>query len=351
MLPIISGIQQIGIGVHNAWEAFEWYKKVFGTDIIVFKDAAKATLMQQYTGHKVHERFAILALNLQGGGGFEFWEYTSRKALEATHQLQLGDLGILAVKIKCKNIVTTHEFYKSISVHIVNTPTTNPQGIAHFYIKDPYNNIFEIIEDTNWFENKKHHTGGVCGVVLGVSNTNKAIHFYKNILGLDSIQYQNKSKYSDWSNLPAGNEHYERSILTQQKNTLGAFSQLFGPITVELVQALDRTPKKVYENRYWGDIGFIHTCFDINGMDSHEQNCLNNNYPITVNSKNSFEMGSAAGQFAYNEDPDGTLIEYVETHKIPILKKLGIYLNLRKRNAEKPLPKWMLKTLSFSRVK
>jgi len=62
-------------------------------------------------------------------------------------------------------------------------------------------------------------------------------------------------------------------------------------------------------------------------------------------------MGDAAGQFAYIEDPDGTLIEFVETHKIPLLKKLNLSLDLRKRDPEKPLPKWMLGMLRFMRVK
>ena len=45
------------------------------------------------------------------------------------------------------------------------------------------------------------------------------------------------------------------------------------------------------------------------------------------------------------------LIEFVETKKIPIMKKLGWYLDLRKRDALKPLPNWMLKALKFNRVK
>jgi hypothetical protein len=61
-------------------------------------------------------------------------------------------------------------------------------------------------------------------------------------------------------------------------------------------------------------------------------------------------MGEAAGQFSYVEDPDGTLIEFVETHKIPVIKKIGWYINLRKRNPEKALPDWILKALSFNRV-
>jgi hypothetical protein len=55
--------------------------------------------------------------------------------------------------------------------------------------------------------------------------------------------------------------------------------------------------------------------------------------------------------FAYNEDPDGTLIEYVETHKLQIVKKLGISLNLQKRDPEKSLPDWMLKALRFMKAK
>lgn len=72
MNPIISGIQQVGIGVANAEEAFIWYRKIFGTDIVVFKDAATASLMQQYTGNKAHDRFAILAMNLQGGAVLKY---------------------------------------------------------------------------------------------------------------------------------------------------------------------------------------------------------------------------------------------------------------------------------------
>ncbi len=351
MLPIISGIQQIGVGVHNAIEAFEWYKKVFGTDIIVFKDAAKATLMQQYTGHIVHTRYAILALNLQGGGGFEFWQYTSRQALPPTDIINWGDLGILAIKIKCKNIFTTYQFFKKLKVDIVSLPSLNAQKIYHFYMYDPYKNLYEIIEDIHWFSNTEHPTGGVCGIIVGVSCLQKATQFYENILGFDVVVYKGKGTFNEWQNLPSGKLSFDRIILKQSKQKEGAFSNLLGPIAVELVQAIDRNCVKIFKNRYWGDIGFIHACFDINGMQMHEQNCNNHKYPLTVNSNNSFDMGNAAGQFAYNEDPDGTLIEYVETHKLPILKKLGLYLNLKNRDPKKPLPNWMLKSLRFSRVK
>ena len=39
---VISGIQQIGIGIPNVQEAFDWYRKHFGMDIKVFEEAAEA---------------------------------------------------------------------------------------------------------------------------------------------------------------------------------------------------------------------------------------------------------------------------------------------------------------------
>ena len=61
--------------------------------------------------------------------------------------------------------------------------------------------------------------------------------------------------------------------------------------------------------------------------------------------------GSKAGHFAYIEDPDGTLIEFVETLKVPVSKRLGWYIDLSKRRPEKSLPSWIIKTLRYSRVR
>ncbi|MCK4562538.1 MAG: VOC family protein, partial [Flavobacteriaceae bacterium] len=74
-------------------------------------------------------------------------------------------------------------------------------------------------------------------------------------------------------------------------------------------------------------------------------------FPFTVDSSESFDMGEAAGHFAYISDPDGIPVEFVETHKVPIIKKLGWNINLKKRNPNKSLPKWLVGTLRWKRVK
>ena len=42
---VISGIQQIGIGVKNLHEAWAWYRKFLGYDIKVFEEERELTLM------------------------------------------------------------------------------------------------------------------------------------------------------------------------------------------------------------------------------------------------------------------------------------------------------------------
>jgi catechol 2,3-dioxygenase-like lactoylglutathione lyase family enzyme len=175
--------------------------------------------------------------------------------------------------------------------------------------------------------------------------------FYKTILGYDTIKGETEVVDDEWKNIPGGDKKFKRVVLTHEVVRKGPFSELLGYSSVELIQALDYEPTKIFKDRYWGDLGYIHLCFDIQGMDEMRQLCTQMGYPFTVDSSNSFDMGEAAGHFSYIEDPDGSLIEFVETHKIPIIKKVGWYLNLKTRQPDRPLPRWMLKALRFSRRK
>src|SRR4030042_7143651 len=87
---IVSGIQQIGIGVSNLKEAWKWYLENFGMDVRIFEDNTVANLMLPYTSGKPQKRHAALALNLQGGGGFEIWQYTERTPQPQKQEIKLG---------------------------------------------------------------------------------------------------------------------------------------------------------------------------------------------------------------------------------------------------------------------
>ncbi len=351
MSIIISGIQQIGIGNPNTYEAWKIYRKAFGMDVPVFDEAAVAAIMLPYTGGKERERHAVLAMNLQGGSGMEIWQYTKRKAQKPAFTVKAGDLGIFVTKIKSPDVEKAYSFFKDGDLKLISGLCKDPSGDPHFFVQDPYDNIFQIVGSKSWFSKGKHLTGGPSGAIIGVSDIDKSLKFYKDILEYDTVEYDKTGQFNDFEGLPGGQNNFRRVLLSHGKERKGAFSKLFGSSKIELIQVMDREAKMIFENRFWGDMGFIHLCFDINGMAELKNKCKEYGQPFTVDSSDSFDMGEAAGHFAYIEDPDGTLIEFVETHKIPIIKKIGWYLNLKNRKADKALPDFIIKAMGFSRVK
>jgi len=352
MEKVISGIQQIGIGIPDAHKATNWYKEHFGMDIKVFEDEATAELMLPYTGGKPHDRTAILTMNMKGGGGFEIWQYTSRKPQPADFDLLLGDLGINYGKIKSIDVEKTYNEMKSSGLDIMTPLEKNPAGDLNFFLKDLYGNIWQVVKGLDFFKRKTPTTtGGVVGAVIGSTDIEKAQKLYSHVLGYDEVVYDETDKFNDLIGLPGGDQKIRRVLLRHSKNRVGGFSQMFGPTEIELVEVKEREPKKIYKDRYWGDLGFIHLCFDIQGMDALKSDLEDEGFPFTVDSANSFDMGEAAGRFTYVEDPDGTLIEFVETHKVPIMKKIGWYIDMTKRDPRKNLPNWMIGALRFSRMK
>lgn len=351
MSSIISGIQQIGIGVTDVEGAWSFYRKYFGINIKVFEEAAQAPLMAPYKGNEIHSRNAILSLNMQGGGGMEVWQYTSRVGQAPKFDVQLGDTGIYICKIKAKDVAATFKYFKREGLEILGDLSSDPLNNPHFYMRDPVGNIFEIIQGNEWFDKNKDYCGGPVGAVIGVSNIEESLKLYQGVLGYDVVASDKTDSFDDLKALPGGDKKVRRVLLRHSRPRKGPFSTFFGDSELELVEAKKYKPKKIFQDRWWGDLGYIHLCFDVQRMEDLKQECKDAGFPFTIDSANSFDMGAAAGRFTYLEDPDGTLIEFVETHKVPIIEKFGWYLNLEKRDPEKPLPNWMIKALRFNRVK
>lgn len=345
----INGIQQIGIGVTNVHQAWTWYRKAFSMDVPVFEDEATANLMTRYTNGKAESRHAVLALNMQGGGGFEIWQFTSRTPTATNFEILPGDLGIYAVKIRVRDIHRAQEHLQKHEAEFLTTIVKTPHGMGTFFIKDPFGNVFQIVEDSNWFSKNSDPTGGVLGVVIGVSDLEKSISLYRDILGFSISNYIEEGHYED---IPGEKATYKRALLSMPGDcNPGAFGALLCPAQIELLEVKERSGRHIFKDRLWGDLGFIHCCLDVNGMNNLKKRAGESGFPFTVDSQDSFDMGSASGHFGYLEDHDSTLIEFVETHRVPILQKWNIYLNLKKRNPKKNLPKFLVKLLALNRVK
>jgi catechol 2,3-dioxygenase-like lactoylglutathione lyase family enzyme len=182
MNSLLSGIQQVGIGVRDAEACFTWYRKMFGMDVPVFKDASTAELMLRYTGGEPRKRYAILALNMQGGGGFEIWQYTERVSVKPEFTIEPGDLGIFGVILKSRDVKKAHAYMQAQGLNPSPLYPDPVQG-DRFHVMDPDGNRFTIVPGISWFGETNHPNGGVQGVQIGVSDMDKAIQFYSEVLG------------------------------------------------------------------------------------------------------------------------------------------------------------------------
>ena len=349
----ISGIQQIGVGTTSVYKSWEWFSDMFGIDIRVLEDDTVAERMLPYTGGQAQKRHAAIALNLQGGGGFEIWQYSQRKPQPPLFEIQVGDLGVFCAKTKCRNIDTAHSYICS-KWDKVSAISTLPDGTRTFYITDIEGNWFQAVQDDYILIDEGKQFGGMIGAMTGVTDIEAARKVYSDILGYDTVIYDKTGTFEDLAYMKGGNGQFRRVLLKWSKPNKGAFSKVFPTGYIELVQALDRAPKKIFEGRYWGDPGFIQICFDVTNMDNLGKWCADHGHPFTVDScpdGKQFNMGDASGRFTYIEDPDGSLIEFVETYRVSVAKKLGWYINLMNRKRDKLLPKFLFRAMKINRKK
>lgn len=363
----IGGIQQVGVGVENIDQRWNEICKQFGFDTVIFREQARAELMTHYTSGTIEEREAMLALNLYGGGGFEIWQYISRKPSRNEKRLSPGSLGIYAVRLQSADVVAAHRHLEQLG-KISNAPLRYSEtGTPYFFCRDSDENLFQITEGDGTLYRNLHPIGGVAGVIIGCSDIKASLPLYRDLLGYDRVISDTTRTFSDNSFLlqpcvtdgPAPPVTPSctvkvRTVLLQHstKGNGSPFSEFYGQSTIELWQLLPSgAPAKshAFHGRQWGDVGFIHLCFEVTGMDELKRAAQKMGIRFTVDSGDTFGMGEAGGRFAYIEDADGTLIEFVETHRIRLLKMPPISLNVKKRT--KPISPKLLKGLILKRTR
>ncbi len=353
MYTRINGIQHVGVGVPDHAAAWKWYRKFLGMDISLFNGEAEAPLMQIYTKGEIINKRAAMVLNLYGGCAMEVVSPVSFTATHAAVAFELGDLGIFVAQVKSPDVKAAYTWFKQQGAEVISGLKPLPYGGDTFYVKDPNGLIFQVVPGKNWYMKPKHVTGGTVGATIGVTDIARSLELYAGILGYDKIIFDETGTFADWQEvLPGGRKQFRRVVLTQSDKPGGGFAKVTGDTYIELVQALDYTPKQIYKDRMWGDIGFVHLGFDVRGMKELGKMLAAKGFGFTCDTNDTLDMGGTTRvHCTYIEDPDGTLIEMIEVYKIPIIEKLGIFLNLENRDPLKPLPDFMLKALRFTRIK
>jgi catechol 2,3-dioxygenase-like lactoylglutathione lyase family enzyme len=353
MYKRINGIQHIGVGVPNHASSWRWYRKFLGMDIALFNGEAEAPLMEIYTKNQIINKRAAMILNLQGGCAMEVVSPVSFTATHADIEFELGDLGIFITQVKAPNVREAYNWFKANGADVVGEMKKYPLGGETFFVTDPNGLLFQIVPGKNWYLKPTHVTGGPVGCTIGVSNIEASLKLYADILGYDKVLLDETGTFEDWQDVvPGADKTFRRVLLAQSDQPGGGFARVTADTYIELVQASDYQPRKIYENRMWGDTGFVHLGIDVRGMSAIGEALAEKGFGFTCDTNDTLDMGGTTRvHCTYIEDPDGTLIEMIEVYKIPIIEKIGLFLNVHRRDPMKPLPDFMLKALRFSRIK
>lgn len=347
----INGFQHIGVAVSDMDRSLKFYRKYFGLDIPFFDAVAPADLMLPYTRNEVITKRASMVLNLMGGCAMEVIQATSFTPSPPAFRPQLGDLGIFVTQMKSPDVRKMHAYCVSEGDVQVSDLRTRFDGSETFFLTDPDGNHFQVLAGGDWYTKKAYLAGGVQACTIGVSDMDRALELYRDILGYDKLLHEEKGVVAEWGGLPGAERSYHRVVLTPSQPAGGGFARVAGSTQIELIQDLDRTPKRIFEDRIWADLGFVHLGLDVRGMASLGQTLAEKGFGFTCDSNSALSMGNTKVHCTYIDDPDETWIELIEVHKVPIVEKWGLYLNVAKRNPDKPLPDLMLKALRFSRIK
>ena len=173
-------------------------------------------LVANYTGGNVQKRNAALCLNMNGGGGLEIWQFTEREVLWPKEEIYPGDLGIHSLKIKCIDIEKAYSHCKERKLKVLSEIREN----SFFLLEDLFGNKIEIRESMDWFSNSNGIFGGVFGVAIGVSDMEKSLKFYGDLLGFSKVVSNKKGQFDDFNSWTGKNESFHRVIIEKSTKNL-----------------------------------------------------------------------------------------------------------------------------------
>ena len=103
-------------------------------------------------------------------------------------------------------------------------------------MKDPYGNLFQLEQDDYVFIDEKKVTGGANGAIIGVSDIDRSLPFYTQLLEYDKVVFDQTGLFSDLEAIEGGKGMLRRVILERSKPIEGPLSRIMGASHLELIQ-------------------------------------------------------------------------------------------------------------------
>lgn len=351
---MITAMQHYGFGVQDRDRSWAFYRKL-GFDVPMSLNQSYASRMEPLVGGD-YERKVVIAANLLGGATIELYEYTSTEPRPFPVDWRWGDPGMSASALKVPDINRAVELFAESRDTVVADPQPwppKPEWKAAL-INDPDGLLLYLIEVPGIsysLRRDAERVGGAIFPTIAVSDMERSLHFYRDILEYKDIIYDWKGNDPMLASIPGGDRSMRRVLLHDPKPPTSFYSFYLDRGWIELVEVEGSKGNHIYHGRRWGDVGQMEICFDVHDIDAtFDELKRRGAMPLLAPNTEDFDMGNGStALFAYFADPDGTMIELAEATQLKLSEKH--HIDLRKRKPGKPLPRWLMKMSRFRRYK
>jgi len=313
---MLCALQHVGMGVSDAAASYAFYRYRLGFNLKLVDWRGKNEEFNPFIG-ELAEVHIIMAINSRKGGAIELIELISLPTCRNGDRW--GDIGYLSSGYRAENLAMLARHLErsgvSFKVPIQSIQLTDGRRREFAFLRDPDGNILELI-DTHPGVSRRPAVSGLMQITIGVRDLDRAICFYRDILGYDKVLFESSGRASALDPLFRGKLN-QREVLLGRSSSLGGLFVSPDGGTLRLVQALDYEGKQLSEGRPWGYPGLqMECCYEVRDIRSAVEKLKADKQEI-FRPPTYLNLGSGShGYFAFVKDPDGNLVEFVEVTRV-----------------------------------
>ncbi len=306
-----GSVHHVALGVNDLRLMRHFYEKVleFTTVYIEIEDGEKSIMSEVVRTSRV--AFCGASIGQEANGiGLELIRSTDPVPRPIRKDFRYGDIGVAKISIAVSDVMAVYEELKD-QVAFCSKPqevSIPAWGDYHFvYCRDPEGNFVEFVSAPN--VRPVTRFGGIRWVGIAVTDLDRSLPFYQNLLGFDRLLVPIHTSFSD--------------MLDQLVGTTGAHirSCLLGNSMddgiIELLEVTNPRGRSIPFGVTFGDFGYLQTCFyhsDISAVISY---CNETGVEFLTGLKVMDDgIPEHAGSFIYIKDPDGVPVEFLWLHNL-----------------------------------
>jgi catechol 2,3-dioxygenase-like lactoylglutathione lyase family enzyme len=306
-MSMVSGVHHVALGVKDLERMKSFYRNVMGfSEIFAEFDDSEQEIMRE-VARSSRVVFAGAILQQKAGGILLELIRMKEPVPRPIHKDgRYGDIGVAKVTIAVSDIgkISKRLRGKVSFCSGVKKATIPEWGEYRFvYCRDPEGNFVELVEFADG--EIEEDFGGARSVGIAVTDLDRSIPFYGNLLGQEKTVIRSHAAFSGLVDEVAGERGAEvRSCLLSSTGMVDG--------AVELFEVIRPRGRSIPFSALWGDIGYLQVAFccdDVPGM-------------FTLGGKAGMEflcspkvmeggIPDHPGEFVYGKDPDGIPVEFL----------------------------------------